>query len=219
MTAIKKQCECCDVQQLIDQVSLLTDEVNKLKTDTQKEVKHWKANHDNILKQFNEHRKRPDILTYKQSAEIAILKAKLKEFETIGSIAEPVPEVLTDKENRVLIIPKSDKKCEFIDGAYYKCWWRVTDILPSVRVFKDGMMHDGDKACFHCLSYARIEPLETKKYGLWVAADENGRQYLYTKKPKRGCEAFFISGDSSSVSLGELKILPDQTWEDEPVEI
>ena len=37
-----------------------TEENERLK----EEVKHWKSNHADILKQYNNHRKRPDIKTY-----------------------------------------------------------------------------------------------------------------------------------------------------------
>jgi len=166
MSAIRKQCECCDVQQLIDQVSLLTDEVNKLK--------------------------------------------------------QTIPEVLTDKEDRVLIIPKSGKKCELIDGQYYKCWLKENQKEPFIRKYCSSGMHmyDGSIEMRNTSDYDRIEPLnaEPKKYGLWVATDKNGGQWLYKTRPIRD-DNVFAASNSDGVSLGQLKILPDQTWEDEPVEI
>jgi len=47
------------------------------------QVKHWKSNHDNILKQYNKHRNRPDVLTYK-------LEEQLKKAVELAKYCEDI---------------------------------------------------------------------------------------------------------------------------------
>ena len=50
----------------------------------EKERDHWKANHDNILKLWNEYRKRPDLKVFELEKENSVLKKGFKDAYKFG---------------------------------------------------------------------------------------------------------------------------------------
>ena len=116
----------------------------------------------------------------------------------------------SEKQYRIKQKPKHQ------EGKYYKCWmdsWKD----PRIFLFEDGYFYNGDEQ-WNVKAFNRIEPLELeqKKYGLWVATDKDGNQYLYTEKPYRADRRWEGRGN---LMYTEKKLFPNQTWKDEPIEI
>lgn len=109
------------------------------------------------------------------------------------------------------------QKPKYIEGKYYKCWMNE-NYSPLLRRYSDGAFYDGPVQSV-TETYKKIEPFEPeqKKYGLWVATDKNGKQYVYESKPERE-RADLVWRGGGYFSL-ENKLFPNQTWEDEPIEI
>lgn len=59
--------------------------------------------------------------------------------------------------------------------------------------------------------------MKNKTCKLWVARDKCGNLYAYNSKPERDCDYGIWYSDLYFTIFTEL--LPDLTWEDEPLEV
>ena len=117
------------------------------------------------------------------------------------------------------------KKCRLRDGCLRKC--------KEAEIYEQGYcdgVSDGYKGAVDVLTpYEQQHKLITKieglkkikmenKYKLWVARDNNGKLYLYNEKPKyyNDLEVWFSGRICAKL---DNNILPDLTWEDEPIEV